>query len=136
MVLVSSIRNVAVPRGLVDLTSTPPLKLAVPWGGEAARHPLAQFLSSGRVSIRQMMTVTAFNLLLDLVRNSDWMTLMPLSSLPGHLEDLALSEVVNSNVIAEYFVVRSAAERFTAAEESFIEIFMLALDTAGGPSSQ
>src|SRR3546814_9624709 len=55
MVLVSSIRNVAVPRGLVDLTSTPPLKLAVPWGGEAARHPLAQFLSSGRVSISQMM---------------------------------------------------------------------------------
>src|SRR3546814_12155173 len=38
MVLVSSIRNVAVPRGLVDLTSTPPLKLAVPWGGEAARQ--------------------------------------------------------------------------------------------------
>src|SRR3546814_18283178 len=75
MVLVSSIRNVAVPRGLVDLTSTPPLKLAVPWGGEAARPPLAQLLSSGRVSISQMMTVTAFILLLDLVRNSEWMTL-------------------------------------------------------------
>src|SRR3546814_3246711 len=98
MVLVSSIRNVAVPRGLVDLTSTPALKLAVPWGGEAARHPLAQFLSSGRVSISQMMNVTAFNLLLDLVRNSDWMTLMLLSTLAGDLEDLAVRKSKSVNV--------------------------------------
>src|SRR3546814_11142460 len=32
MVLVSSIRHVAVPSGLLDLTSTPPPKFAVPWG--------------------------------------------------------------------------------------------------------
>src|SRR3546814_9191530 len=64
-----------------------------------------------------MMNVTAFNLLLDLVRNSDWMTLMPLSTLAGDLEDLALREVVNSNVIAEYFVVRSAAAKFNEAAD-------------------
>src|SRR3546814_8034729 len=71
-----------------------------------------------------MMNVTAFNLLLDLVRNSDWMTLMPLSTLAGDLEDLALREVVNSNVIAEYFVVRSAAAKFNEAADSFIEGLM------------
>src|SRR3546814_17083608 len=101
MVLVSSIRNVAVPRGLVVLTSTPPLKLAVPWGGEAARHPLAQFLSSGRVSISQLMNVTAFSLLLALVRNSEWMPWMPYSNLAWDLEDLALRAVVNSTVNLE-----------------------------------
>src|SRR3546814_19257172 len=118
--LYRSIRNVSVPRGLVELTTTPPLNLAVPWGVEAARDPLAQFLSSGRVSISQMMNVTAFNLLLDLVRNSDWMTLMPLSTLAGDIEDLALREVVNSKVIADTFVLRSAAAQFNEAADTFI----------------
>src|SRR3546814_11361879 len=79
-----------------------------------------------------MMNVSAFNLLLDLVRNSDWMTLMPLSTLAGDLEDLALREVVNSNVIAEYFVVRSAAAKFNEAADSFIAGLMRALDHERG----
>src|SRR3546814_1045922 len=50
MVLVSSIRNVAVPRGLVDLTSTPPLKLAVPWGGERSEEHTSELQSLMRIS--------------------------------------------------------------------------------------
>src|SRR3546814_19981105 len=58
MVLVSSIRNVAVPRGLVDPPSTHPPTLPFPWGRGAAPPPLAQFLLPGRVSLTPIMTIT------------------------------------------------------------------------------
>jgi LysR family transcriptional regulator, nitrogen assimilation regulatory protein len=119
--LISSTRNCSIPRGPVDLTAIPPFKFAVPWGMGAARHPMTEFLSSGQIPISQTINVTAFNPLLDLVRNSDWMTVLPISALAGELNDLVAREVVHPNTVAEFFVIRPPATTMSAAANFFID---------------
>lgn len=130
LVLISSAENHDVPLGAVDLLSVPPLKLAVSWTGDATGDPTVAILSAGHVPVNEMVNVSSFAAMLQLVRQSDWMALVPGSVLGGNLEGLAVRTIMPPRMIAKYCVVRSDSAQPNPVAEFFIQGLRHALKRA------
>lgn len=119
-VLVSSSANRSVPNGAVDLTKTPPLKLALPWGQGSIRSVIDPHITSGNIQISKIVGINTMPPIIDLVKHTDWMTIFPASTLVRGFDDLIIREVVYPEIMAEHFTIRPTS----VVDNPMADVFM------------
>jgi DNA-binding transcriptional LysR family regulator len=119
--LISSVGNPIIPRGPVDLTALPPFKLALPWARNSLRNTLDRFIDSNSLPVSHTIDMDTTHSILDLVRLSEWLSLLPVTSVMGEFERFTLRPITHPGMLAEYFVINSAQGVLPASAHSFIE---------------
>lgn len=121
IVLISSREHGIIPPGRVTLETLPPLKLALPWAPYSIRSILDRYISSEELPIARTVDLDTIYMVLDLVRQTDWVTLFSISGLDLHRDDLRAHEIAGPPMTAEYFLVRPARTVMPAAGLIFAE---------------
>ena len=119
--LISSIGNPIIPRGSVDLMTLPPFKLALPWARNSLRNTLDRFIDGNSLPVSHTIDMDTTHSILDLVRLSEWLTLLPVTSVMGEFDRFMLRPLAHPGMLAEYFVINSARGVLPASAHSFIE---------------
>jgi LysR family transcriptional regulator, nitrogen assimilation regulatory protein len=119
LMLVSSIDNPAIPRGPVDMRNVPPLKLALPLGQGTFHSKIDEHIAAGTISVSQTVRINGLSARIDLVKRTDWMTIMPISALMDDFHTIVAREIVFPSLRVDYFVVRSAFYTPDVTAESF-----------------
>src|SRR5690606_39099145 len=93
IVLFSSRRKGIIPPGPVTLRSLPPLKLALPWAPHSIRSVLDRYISAEDIPIERTVDLDTIFMVLDLVRQTDWVTLFSISGLLRGDDELMVHEI-------------------------------------------
>ena len=121
LVLVASVNNPIELTGRADLSRLPPLKLALPWGQGSVRSLIDNHIASGDIPVGKIVGLDAFGPIIDLIRHTDWMTILPAGAVTLDLADLAAHMIDVPGMSADYYVIRPGGAPLTAAAELFIE---------------
>lgn len=118
---ITAIGNPLAPAEDVDLSALPPVKLIRPWVHNSLRTTLDRFIDSKSFPVSGTIDMETAYSMLDLVRRSDWVTLLPISSIMGEFERFAARPITRPEMLVEYFVISTAHGTLPASAHSFIE---------------
>ncbi|WP_327751864.1 LysR family transcriptional regulator [Sphingobium sp. SJ10-10] len=120
IVLIASPYNIDLPSGRINLTEMPPLKLVVP-GLYPLRSILDRYIEADSLPISRIIEIEMVPTILDLVKASDWVTLLPVSSMFGEYESLIAREIAYPGMVTEIFSIRPSRKKMSAAARLFLE---------------
>jgi len=129
IVLISSRRHGSVAPGPVNLKSLPPLKMALSWAPYSIRNVLDRNISSENIRIARLVEVDTVAIAVDLVKQTDWVTLFPITGVARDLEELIAHEIPDLEMAYEHNVIRLARTTIPAAGLILIEAIEQTLGT-------
>ncbi|MGK2911806.1 MAG: LysR family transcriptional regulator [Sphingobium sp.] len=119
-VLVSSMSGEISTRTPVDLREFPPLKLALPWGQGSVRNVIDSYISSGEIPVNRIVGISALDPIIALVKDTDWMTILPATIMTIELEGLVGREIAFPDTSADFYIIRPVGSQLSSAAQLFI----------------
>jgi LysR family nitrogen assimilation transcriptional regulator len=101
-----------------------PMKIVLPSHANARRKPLETYFTTNGIEIETLIEMDAMMGTLDLVSNSDWVTVIPALMMTAEIETMQFSVVPIIEPIAplDLVVIEPMRRNLTAAARAFLEI--------------
>ena len=116
---------------------SPPLRLAVPSGRHSLRQKIESHLSLRAANIARIIEIDGLLATLELVRSSDWATVLPTVAVADDVREgrLVAEAIVGPELWLDYFLVQTKDLPLSVASRRFLQLFEdeLRLIAAGWP---
>jgi LysR family transcriptional regulator, nitrogen assimilation regulatory protein len=124
LVLISAPTRHLRPMQPCDLHSLRNLKLVLPSTVHGTRKFVDEFVRFSDIEVRQVIEMDGIVGMLDFVRQSDWMALLPFVAVRHDLAetDLVISPIAGNEIPMEYFLSNHASSPISAAGRLFAEV--------------
>jgi LysR family transcriptional regulator, nitrogen assimilation regulatory protein len=101
-----------------------PLKIVLPSHANARRKPLETYFTTNGIEIERLVEMDAMMGTLDLVSNSDWVTVIPALMMTAEIERMLFSVVpiIDPTATLDLVVIESTRRPLNAAARAFLEI--------------
>lgn len=125
-------RDFPVQKDGVKLSRLPPLKLVMPGFSNARRHRIETYLSVNNIEISDRLELDTMHGTLDLVANSDWVSVLPgilcLPDLDGKRRKVV--PIADPPLTVTYMMIRTRKRPLSAAAQAFANILQEELNSA------
>ena len=123
LAVISSARLRLLPKGTVRLRDLPRIKLALPSFHGSLHRSLDRHLRRAKVQIEQNLELFSVRATLELVKATDWVSILPDSSVRGPAQDdLQINPIVDPAIVRDIHVVHRSDRPLSGAVLRFIEI--------------
>jgi LysR family transcriptional regulator, nitrogen assimilation regulatory protein len=117
-------------------TKSTALKLVVP----SMRHSLRRLIENGveHGQVEKVMEIDGLLATLDFVRNSDWVTILPLIAVVGEVMQgkLMARPLVQPTPHLDYFLIHKKEDALSPAASAFLDLLVAEVNRASGQSSK
>ncbi len=118
--------------GGVKLAQLSPLRLALPGAGNARRHRIENYLKVNNIEVADLLELDTMYGTLDLVANSDWVTILPgilcLPDLDGTRRNVA--PLADPPLLVDYMRIETRKRPLSVAAQAFADILQEELNSA------
>jgi LysR family nitrogen assimilation transcriptional regulator len=121
VVLISGAAGGRIPGQKVNLLNEAPLKLALPWRSHGLRSLLDHFIDSQQIPVRRKIEMDSLWGILDLVGNSDWCSLLPVSAASNLSSNFIIQEVETPRIVTEFYRASPAREKMSIRGQAFLD---------------
>ena len=130
--LVSGRMSPLVTGARVSLSRLPPIKLVLPSPRHSLRTLADRLIERGDLRLARLMEIDGLYATLQFVRNSDWTTLSPLTTMAGHDREPGLSWAVISRPLTrlDYYLIHQQRRPPSRSANLLIERLLTALRAA------
>ncbi len=116
----------------VKLSQISPLRLVLPGPGNARRNRIENYLTANQIEVSDMLELDTMHGTLDLVANSDWVTILPgimcLPDLAGGPRQVA--PLADPPLFVDYMRIESRKHPLSAAAQAFADMLQEELNSA------
>lgn len=120
IVLIASRNNTELPPGRINLAEIAPLKLAVP-SHYPLRSILDRYIQAESIPISRSIEIEMIPAIIDLVKISDWVTLLPVSSMMGEYDHLIAREIAYPEMVTDVYSIRSSNRKMSVSADLFLK---------------
>src|SRR3546814_232892 len=106
----------------VSFPKLPPLKLVIPSGYHSLRTMIERYIKMGNITVIRQVEIDGLFGALEFVRNSDFSTIFPVTTVMGDLDsrDLVISPIVAPQTNFEYFLVHQTERPLSRAARELV----------------
>jgi DNA-binding transcriptional LysR family regulator len=125
-------RELPVSNGGIQLRKMAPLRLALPGPGNARRNRIEHYLNVNQIDVAELLELDTMYGTLDLVANSDWVTILPgilcLPDLDGRRRRVV--PLADPPLHVDYMRIETRQRPLTPAAQAFADVLQEELNSA------
>lgn len=107
----------------VKLSELPPFKLVVPTMRHGLRRNIERSIRIAKLSPKRVLEMDAMQGAFEFIKNSDWATILPLTSVVNdlHSDRLCLNPIVEPSIKSDFYIAHLTQNPLSAASRVFVD---------------
>lgn len=121
LALIAAATNTRIADPTADLRTMQPLKLVLPWTHHTLRAIVEQSIGAAEFRVSKIIDVGSITTTLELVKTSDWVTVLPLSSVSECYGDYSIRQLESPRMPSEYCLISTRRGALPPLAQLFVD---------------